>query len=103
MRRISAFLEIETPESLMPSLAEAARFEMMKKDGDVLFPKLKAVFDRGADRFINQGRSGRWREYLQPDDVARYEGIASRAVRPGLARWLEGGRAATGDPVLAPD
>ena len=103
MRRISDFLEIATPEALMPALVEAARFESMKQNGDALFPKLKMSFDRGADRFINQGRSGRWRECLTPEDVARYEAIARRAASPGLARWLEGGRRAAGDPVASPD
>jgi hypothetical protein len=98
MRRISDFLGIATPESLMPSLVEAAGFETMKKDGDALFPKLKKVFDRGADRFINQGRSGRWREYLKDGDIARYQAIMTRACTPGLAGWLEGGRRIAGEP-----
>ena len=103
MRRISDFLEIDTPASLMPSLVEAAGFAAMKKDGDALFPKLRQAFDRGADRFINQGRSGRWREYLTAEDAARYDAIAARAATPGLARWLESGRAGAGDPKLSPD
>ena len=103
MRRIADFLGIVTPESLMPSLVEAARFEAMKRDGDALFPGLKEHFDRGADRFLNKGRSGRWREYLNEDDVARYEKIAKRATTPGLARWLEGGRRIAGDPRSSRD
>jgi aryl sulfotransferase len=103
MRRISDFLGIATPDALMPSLVEAARFETMKKDGDTLFPKLKEVFDRGADRFISQGRSGRWREYLNLEDVARYEAIVRRASTPGLARWLENGRRVAGDPKSSCD
>jgi aryl sulfotransferase len=103
MRRISDFLGIATPDALMPSLVEAARFEAMKRDGDALFPRLKEVFDRGADRFISQGRSGRWREYLRPDDVARYEAIVCRASTPGLACWLENGRGIAGDPRSSRD
>jgi hypothetical protein len=103
MRRISDFLGIATPDALMPSLVEAARFETMKRDGDALFPRLKDVFDRGADRFIRHGRSGRWREYLNPGDVARYEAIVRRAATPGLARWLESGRNVAGDPRSSPD
>ena len=103
MQRISDFLAIATPKSLMPSLVEAARFETMKKDGDALFPRLKEAFDRGADRFINKGRSGRWREYLNAEDVARYEAIVRRSATPGLARWLEGGRRIAGDPVSSRD
>jgi aryl sulfotransferase len=103
MQRIADFLGIDTPASLMPSLVEAARFETMKKDGDTLFPKLKNVFDRGADRFMNKGRSGRWREYLTREDIARYEAIMARACTPGLAQWLEGGRRIAGDPKSSRD
>ena len=102
MRRISDFLGIATPDSVMPSLVEAARFESMKKNGDALFPELKHHFDRGADRFINKGQSGRWREYLTAGDIIRYNEIVRRAVTPGLAHWLESGRGAAGDPRLSP-
>ena len=98
MRRISDFLEIDTPESVMPRLVEAARFATMKVQGDELAPVLKDLFDRGADRFINQGRSGRWREVMRPEDVARYEAIAARKVSPALANWLANGRRTAGDP-----
>jgi aryl sulfotransferase len=59
MRRISESMEIPTPESLMPSLVEAARFDNMKKDGDALLPNIQKAFDRGADRFLNKGETGR--------------------------------------------
>jgi aryl sulfotransferase len=103
MQRIADFLDIAIPPSLMPSLVEAARFESMKKDGTALLPKLERVFDRGADRFLNQGRSGRWREYLTPEDVARYKAIMARATTPGLARWLESGRKTAGNPKFSSD
>jgi len=92
MRRISEFLEIDTPASLMPKLVEAARFAAMKKDGDALVPKLKMAFDRGADRFLNKGVSGRWRDALTDADAQRYGAIARKRVGPELAAWLEGGR-----------
>jgi aryl sulfotransferase len=103
MRRISEFLEIETPERLLPDLVKAASFDNMKADGDALFPELKVMFDRGADRFINQGRSGRWREHALPEDTVRYEAFLKRAVSPALAAWLEGGRLGACDPRSAPD
>ena len=103
MRRISDFLEIATPDSLMPTLVGAARFASMKQQGDALFPELRTMFDRGADRFINQGRSGRWRDHLSPAEAQRYEAILRRAASPGLARWLEGGRVRAGDPAAAAD
>ena len=103
MRRISDFLEIDTPEDLMPELVEAASFAFMKNHGDALFPRLKMAFDRGADRFINRGRSGAWRAYMEPGDAARYDAIATNRASPALAAWLEFGRTGAGDPRLAPD
>jgi aryl sulfotransferase len=103
MRRIADFLDIAIPQSKMPVLVEAARFESMKKNGNALFPKLPDVFDKGADRFINQGRSGRWRECLKAEDIARYQAIVQRACTPGLASWLEGGRRGAGEPKASGD
>lgn len=103
MRRISDFLEIDTPASLLPKLAEAASFANMKKDGDALFPKLQTAFDRGADRFINQGKSGRWQEIATAADIARYQAIVDRAASPAMATWLEHGRLKAGEPRSSPD
>jgi aryl sulfotransferase len=103
MRRISDFLEIDTPATVMASLVDAARFATMKAQGDDLAPGLKKAFDRGADRFINQGRSGRWREVLSVEDAARYEALAARLATPGLTAWLQHGRRGAGDPRTAPD
>jgi len=103
MRRISEFLEIDTPEPLLADLAKAASFSTMKAQGDALFPRLKEAFDRGADRFINQGRSGRWREILNEEDVDRYQALVRRAATPALAAWLEAGRNGAGDPRTTPD
>jgi aryl sulfotransferase len=103
MQRIADFLDIKVPQSVMPSLVEAASFESMKKAGDTLIPNLKGVFDKGAERFINKGKSGRWRECLTAGDIARYEAIMARACSPGLAGWLEGGRRNAGDPKASPE
>jgi aryl sulfotransferase len=98
MRRISDFLEIDTPARLMPQLVEAAGFQVMKKDGDALLPNFRTVFDRGADRFLNSGRSGRWREYATAEDTRRYEALARKMAAPSLAAWLEHGRLGAGEP-----
>ena len=103
MQRIADFLDIKVPESVMPSLVQAASFESMKKAGDALIPNLHGAFDRGADRFLNKGKSGRWREYLTAEDIARYEAVARRACTAGLAGWLEGGRRIAGDPKSSCD
>ncbi|MBV9995156.1 MAG: sulfotransferase domain-containing protein [Caulobacteraceae bacterium] len=98
MRRISDFLEIDTPASLMPALAAAATFEAMKRDGEALLPKIGEAFDRGPDRFLNKGVNGRWRDFLTEADLARYDALVQRKLPPAMARWVEAGTAVAGDP-----
>jgi aryl sulfotransferase len=103
MRRIAAFLEIETPEPLLAELAEAARFETMKRQGEEMLPQLRTAFDNGAERFLNKGVNGRWKDFLTDADLARYEALVKRRLPPALAAWLEGGRLAAGDPRATAD
>lgn len=98
MRRISDFLEIDTPASLMPDLADAARFETMKRDGDITMPQLRMAFDHGAQRFINKGENGRWKGVLTDADLDRYDALVRRKLSPALNAWLHNGRLAAGDP-----
>jgi len=103
MRRISEFLEIDTPETVLPTLAEAARFETMKRQGDEMLPKLRLAFDRGADRFINAGTNGRWKAFLTEADIARYEALAEHKLGPALRAYVEHGRRIAGDPRVLAD
>lgn len=102
MRRIAAFLGIETPAALWPQLVEAATFASMKRDGTALLPMIDAGFQGGADGFIYAGRNERWREALSEDDVAFYRARAAREMSPGLNLWLAQGRRG-GDPRAAGD
>jgi aryl sulfotransferase len=103
MRRISAFLGIDTPEGRLPTLAAAAEFGAMKADGAALMPGIEALFDRGAERFLNKGTNGRWKDALTPADLARYDAVARRKLSPSLAAWLEHGRRVAGEPRDLPD
>jgi aryl sulfotransferase len=97
MRRISDFLHIETPEGLMPELVCAASFETMKLQGDEMMPQMRQAFDRGADRFLNQGVNGRWEGVLAAQDLERYDTLVRRKVTPSHGDWIARGRTA-GDP-----
>ena len=103
MRRIADFLGIETPERLLAQLAEAARFETMKRQGEEMLPQLRMAFDNGAERFLNKGENGRWRDFLTEADLARYDALVERRLTPALRAWLEGGRLAAGDPRALAD
>jgi aryl sulfotransferase len=99
MRRIAAFLDIETPPALWPELVHAATFEQMKKDGDALMPFAGAAWDDGAKTFLHAGKNERWREVLTGEDIALYRARAEQELSPALNRWLHEGRRAAGDPA----
>ncbi len=103
MRRISEFLEIDTPPAVLRELAAAAQFEAMKAQGPALLPHIGEHFDKGSERFLNRGVNGRWRDVLNADDLARYAAVVKRKLSPACAEWLEKGRLGTCDPTTAAD
>jgi aryl sulfotransferase len=103
MRRISDFLEIDTPADRLPVLAEAAGFKAMQANGEALLPHIGEHFDRGSERFLNKGLNGRWRDILTAADLERYEAVFRRKVSPACADWLEHGRLGAGEPRNLPD
>jgi aryl sulfotransferase len=103
MRRISNFLDIDTPETRLGELAAAAGFDAMKAQGEALLPNLRSAFDHGAERFLNKGYNGRWREVMSEADLARYDALVKRKFSPALADWVENGRLEAGEPRQSPD
>jgi aryl sulfotransferase len=103
MRRIAAFLQIQTPEPLLAELADAARFETMKRQGEEMLPNLRNVFDNGHERFLNKGENGRWKDILTEGDLARYDALIRQRLAPAHAAWIEGGRRQAGDPRASAD
>jgi aryl sulfotransferase len=98
IRRISAFLEIDTPDSLLSEMSNAARFETMRADGEALLPGINERFDHGHLRFLNKGTNGRWRDVLSEEDLARYAALVEQRLPPALANWIEHGRVTAGEP-----
>jgi aryl sulfotransferase len=103
MARIADFLEIEVKPAKLLELAAAAQFEAMKKQGAELLPEIGHHFDKGAERFLNKGVNGRWKDVLTEADLARYDAVAKAKLTPALAAWLEKGRRGAGDPRAAAD
>ena len=102
MKRIAAFLGIETPAALWPELVEAATFEKMKSEGAALLPGIEMAVRGGHRTFLNKGTNGRWRDVLTKEDVARYRERAAAELSPGLNDWLEYGRKGS-DPKTRKD
>src|SRR5579872_3113689 len=98
MRRLSAFLGIPVNEAVWPTLVEAASFHAMKAHADDAAPGAHLGEWRSPDDFFRRARLGEWREALSAENQALYERLSAERFEPGLKRWLEGGRAAAGDP-----
>jgi aryl sulfotransferase len=103
MKRIAAFLGIETPAALWPELVEAATFDKMKTDGAALLPGIERAVRGGHQTFLDKGINGRWKGVLSEADVKSYRDRAAAELLPGLDRWLENGRLVAGDPRVSPD
>lgn len=103
MRRIAAFLGIPVDEALWPSLVEAAGFTAMQNAGEALLPGMDGSFEGGHMTFLNKGTNGRWQTELTDEDLALYRQRVEAELSSGLARWLEHGRLAAGDPRTAAD
>ena len=103
MARISDFLGIDTPKALMPKLVQAARFETMKRQGEQLLPQLRMAFDNGSQRFLDQGRNGRWKGVLTEADLARYDALVRSRLSEAHSAWIHNGRLIAGDPASLPD
>jgi aryl sulfotransferase len=98
LRRLAAFLELPLADADLPALTRAASFAAMKDIADQTAPgaHLGEWIDNRA--FFLKARLGAWREALNAENQALYAELAPKRAPPALRAWLEGGRAAAGDP-----
>ena len=92
MRRLADFLEIRVAPQAWDGLVEAAGFEAMRQNGDLLMGSVAANFQGGGSRFFHRGASGRWRDAFRDDDLAQYEAKLRAELPPACARWVTNGR-----------
>jgi aryl sulfotransferase len=94
MRKIARFLDIEVSGERWGAIVEHCSFDYMKAHADRVAPLGGAIFDGGAETFINKGVNGRWKDTLTADDSAAYEAIALERLGSDCARWLATGEGA---------
>lgn len=94
MRRIAAFLDCDIPEDRWPQILEHCTFDWMKIHAENVAPLGGAIFEGGAQTFINKGVNGRWKDVLTADDIAAYEARAVAELGLDCARWLADGQGA---------
>ena len=91
MRRIAGFLDIPIKEQSFERMVEHCSFDWMKANATKSTPLGGAIWDGGADTFINKGTNGRWRDVLTARDNARYEAMALEKLGADCAAWLKDG------------
>lgn len=95
MRAIAAFLDCDIPEDRWPQILEHCSFDWMKTHAENVAPLGGAIFEGGAQTFINKGVNGRWKDVLSAEDIAAYEARALAELGPDCARWLAEGQGAS--------
>jgi aryl sulfotransferase len=88
MREIAAFVGAEVDESKWPEIELYCTFDWMKANAARATPLGGAVWDGGADTFINKGTNGRWQDVLSPEESTAYEARARIELGEECAVWL---------------
>lgn len=94
IRAIAAFLEIPVDDATFKAIVAHCSFDYMKANAVTVAPMGGAMWNGGADTFINKGTNGRWRDVLSAEDNQAYEAMATAELGPDCARWLAHGGAA---------
>lgn len=101
LRRLAGALGVPVDEARWPEYLAAARFDAMRARADELAPGAHTGEWRRNEDFFRRARTGQWRDALTWWNRALYQAISRWRLEPALKAWLEGGRAAAGDPRAA--
>jgi aryl sulfotransferase len=97
MARVARFIGISPPQGVMPTLAEAAGFSAMRRDGKELLSLLATQIDGGHARFLREGRNRKWEGQFRQEDLDLYQVKLRDLLSPDCARWIQNGGKPTGD------
>jgi aryl sulfotransferase len=92
MRGIAEFLGAKVDDAKWPAIVEHCSFDYMKKHAALSAPLGGALWEGGAETFINKGTNGRWRDLLTKEDAAAYEARAENELGAECANWLAHGK-----------
>jgi aryl sulfotransferase len=94
MRGLARFLDIAVDKNKWPRILELCSFAWMKANGAKSVPLNGAMWEGGAQAFINKGVNGRWQTTLSAAQSAAYEARAVKELGAECARWLKEGEQA---------
>jgi aryl sulfotransferase len=78
VRRVAEFLDIDIDEATLPAIVEHCTFDYMK------------AHSNNHPNF-HRGQTGRWRDVLTPEEIARCDDVAAKQLEPDCALWLTTG------------
>jgi aryl sulfotransferase len=90
IRRIADFLGVKPTN--WDKIFEHCTFDYMKAHAEQSAPLGGALWEGGAQTFINKGTNGRWQGLLTEADNQAYEARALAELGPECAAWLKSGR-----------
>jgi aryl sulfotransferase len=90
IRKIAHFLDIPIDEMVFPKIVEHCGFAYMKARAGKTVPAEGRLWTGGTASFIHKGVNGRWRDVLEPEDIAAYERRAREELGDDCAAWLAG-------------
>jgi aryl sulfotransferase len=91
MRKIAGFLDIEIDENRWDPIVEYCTFDWMKANGQKTVSLGGALWEGGAQTFINKGVNGRWADVLTDAESTEYETLATEKLGPECAHWFATG------------
>jgi aryl sulfotransferase len=94
MREIADFLEITLTPAQWEAAVEHCTFDWMKAHAELAAPLGGAVWEGGADTFINKGVNGRWKDVLSAEESQAYEDACVQRLGVDCAHWLKTGERA---------
>lgn len=91
MAYLAERLGIERTRERLEELAPAASFEQMKAAADRVAPNSDQTFWKSTSDFFRSGKNGQWREFIDDDELPRYEQRVASLTKPDFADWLHNG------------
>ena len=92
MRELATILGIDVDESAWPDLVQAAKFENMKVNAEMLVPEADKDMWNSRQGFFHKGTVDQWQGVLGDEELRLYRAAMQERLDPEHAEWLENGR-----------
>jgi hypothetical protein len=102
MRRLADVLDIAVSDEQLATLAQAASFQAMRDNAEMVAPNADIAIWRSTADFFHRGSNGQWREMFDADALDRYMARITALATPEFSAWLHEGRLGAEAAATAP-